>query len=216
LAIYDVITSYFEENLSFDSIELGSHAGKSSMMIAKALNDIRVLGSFYLVDPLFGIDEADWGQTCFKIKEDIPWNYAKKESFKKEVFQRVYKQVEWSIAPVMIGLTSYQFLPSFRGQVGVLFIDSDVHTREQCLAEELLSRQYMSQDSIVLFHDHGNYEGPVQACEELVSQGLYEYIPIDWEGIKSFVKENDLEKDNNSWHQTHEEMPCYLAALRRV
>lgn len=215
LGIYQAINSHFMGDRGC-ILETGGHAGKSSIAIARACRDAGIVGPYFILDPLYDIENASWDQTVQKSKDNIPWDYTKEENFVTETTELVKFHAGDMINVALIGKTSYDFLPRFDHKISVMFVDSDIHTKDQCVKEVELAKHLLKKDALVIFHDYGNFSGPVNAARELVSTGEFESFFIGWTEIIQFVKEHDLEKGNNSWHQTHEETPNYLGVIRKV
>ena len=70
---------------------------------------------------------------------------------------------------------------------------------------------------ILAFHDYGNqFTAIARWYDYLVGTGKYEPIAIDWDTIFDYVRDNNLEEGNSSWHERgSEEFPKFVGALKR-
>lgn len=169
--------------------EFGSHRGKSSMAIAFGLRD-NILS---LVEPEFN---------------DVNWD--------KEVYDRV-SGVNENVSVETMADNSLDVIPYISEHTSFVFIDSGVHD-DMVMDEVKGLEDRMKVGGIIAFHDFLNQFTAVErAYRYLLSTGKYEEIPINWEEIFSYVKENNLEDGNKSWHQYPElpYPPNFVGALRR-
>lgn len=117
----------------------------------------------------------------------------------------------------MIG-ESVGYLNGTNHNFSYVFVDSGSHQDGLPMAEAKLLEDRMARGGIIAWHDFGNqFREPKEAAEYLVSTGKYEWIDINWQPIFDFVNENDLEKDNQSWHQYPElpHSPNFVGAIKR-
>ena len=174
-----------------DCVELGSHKGKSSVMIAAATKGGKII--FHLVEPEFL--DADWMINVAKrIWELLPLN----------------NFIQWPNY-------STDILPKIE-KIAFLFVDSGDHGEEIVQSEKPLYEDKIVSGGIIAFHDFGNQFTAVARCyEQLIATGKYEPIEIDWPSILAYVKENNLEEGNQSWHLYPElpHSPNFVGALRR-
>lgn len=173
-------------------VELGSHKGKSSTMIASAMSS--KCGTLHLVEPEF-------------------INYEWELSVRNIIGSLLHIQ-----SFITDGRYSTSTLPSITDDLAFLFVDSGDHGEEIVQSEKPLYQDKMIKGGIVAFHDFGSQFTAVERCyEQLVSTGDYERIYINWQEIFDYVAEHNLEKGNNSWHQYPElpHPPNFVGALRR-
>lgn len=97
-----------------------------------------------------------------------------------------------------------------------VFVDSGSHQDGLPMQEVRLLEDRMVQGGIIAFHDwNSQFKEVKEASDYLVSTGKYEYIPINWDEINSYVDEHNLEEGNLSWHHTELKNPNFVGALRR-
>jgi hypothetical protein len=167
-------------------LELGSHKGKSGMSAALGLKD----GAFHLVDPIF---------------EDT--------NLSLEVCERVKSVGPTSI--VMVADYSTNVIGK-HNNLSYVFVDSGSHADGLPMQEVKMLEDRVKKGGIICFHDFGNQFWEVkEAADYLVETGKYEVLHIQWDPIRNYVKENNLEQGNNSWHMPGVEMPCFVGAVRR-
>lgn len=174
-----------------DFLELGSHKGRSSMCIAAAMPKVSRL---FLVEPEF--KDCDWAQ---------------------DVLGRVNKWIVGRLPAMGYGGYSLDIIPLFN-TLSFCFIDSGVHD-DMVTDECKLLEDRMFQGGIIAFHDYKNQFTAVErAYNYLLSTGKYEEIIINWDEIFEYVKENDLQDGELSWHVYHElpHPPNFIGALRRI
>lgn len=173
-------------------IELGSHRGRSSIMIASCINkDIQL----HLVEPEF--KNLEWANDVFN-RLDI-FNVRESITF-------------WANY-------STEVLPNF-DTISFLFVDSGNHGEEIVQSEKPIYENKIVKGGIIAFHDYGEksqFTAVVKCYNELVASGNYEPIEINWEEIFEYVKVNDLHDGPNSWHIYPElpHPPNFVGALRR-
>lgn len=169
-------------------VEFGVYKGKSAMSAAIVLTH----ALFYLVDPEF-----------------------KDQKFVEEVEKTLKKippsPIEFSFSEML----SVDWIKDNEQIFGYVFIDSGDH-QTYPLEEVKLLEDRMVKDGIIAFHDlNSQFIQVREAYDYLLSTGKYEEININWEEIISYVRENDLEKENNSWHHPEMEFPNFVGAVRR-
>lgn len=194
-------------------IECGSNAGKSGMAAAYGLSK----GDFYMIDPIFDLKNIEaWEHTIQGHPGNLPWGYAKEKGFKETVKNRILFASEKKVTPILCGTYSEKEL-LLHDNYSYIFIDSDNHQEERVTAELELVKNKMVKSGIIAFHDVDNqYIAPRQAIEKLIQSGEFENIEIDWDRIFNYVRENNLEEGNNSWHERgSEEFPKFVAAVRK-
>lgn len=168
--------------------EFGSYFGKSSMSAMVGFKK----GRFMLVDPIF---------------ED--------EKIFTDVLKRVYDKTK----DVGVGLTagySTDILPQL-SDISYVFVDSGDHGEELVQAEVKLLEDRIVPNGIIAFHDYKNQFTAVErGYNQLVATGKYEPIPIGWDEIISYVRENNLEEGNSSWHMPDNPFPNFVGAVKRL
>lgn len=144
-------------------------------------------GDFYLVDPLF-----------------------KDDNFCEEVM----KGKLFRINMVLVGDTSLNVIPR-HNNLAYVMVDSADHD-ELALEEVRQLEDRIMPNGIVAFHDlDSQFRHVRMAYDYLVETGKYEPIGIDWPTIVNYVRENNLEQGNDTWHHTELEFPCFVGAVRR-
>jgi len=194
-------------------IEAGSNAGKSGMSAAHGLPK----GKFYMIDPIYDLTNLEaWEHTIQGHPDNLPWGYAAAKGFKDKVKERILFASGKKVEPVLLGSYSEKEIP-LHGDYTYAFIDSDNHQMERVLAEINLLNPLMKSGAIIAFHDFGNqYISPREVHAQMISTGEWENISINWKEIFDYVRENNLEEGNNSWHEKgSEEFPKFVGALRR-
>lgn len=172
--------------------ELGTHKAKSSLA---AIYGLQGEHDFFLVEPEFKSNE--W---CLEVSETL---------------QAAKELLNHKITPTLINGYSQQFIIKF-DKYAYVFVDSGVHddlVMEEC---KMLEDRMLS-NGIIAFHDFGNqFTAVARAYDYLISTGKYESIQIDWTEIIEYVRENDLETGNNSWHvYAGNPFPNFVGALKR-
>lgn len=179
-------------------IELGTHKGKSGMAALYTLKRYEVTGGaviFILVDPIF---------------EDA------------NIIEEVYLSMQK--VNVIDGLITIDFKSTIsldeitkHDNYSYVFVDSGSHQDGLPMQEVKLLEDRMVQNGIIAFHDwDSQFKEVKEASDYLVSTGKYEYIPINWDKINSYVNENNLNDGNISWHHTELENPNFVGALKRL
>lgn len=167
-------------------LELGAYRGKSAMSALVSLKN----GIFYLVEPEFN-DEIEFNEMVIRL------------GYKNHVSINLIKAYSTDI------IGDYNNLC-------YVFVDSGSHQDGLPMREVTLLEDKVVQGGIVAFHDwNSQFKEVKEASDYLVSTGKYEYIPINWDEIISYVNENNLEEGNNSWHHTELKNPCFVGALKR-
>lgn len=169
-------------------IELGTHKGKSAMSAAYSLKP----GTFWLVDPIF--DDTDLTLDVLGV-----------------------------VSAFSDSRLHIRFIPDYSTNViqrddkyAYVMVDSGSHGDGLPMQEVKMLEDRVVPSGIIAFHDYESQFVEVkEAYDYLVGTGKYESIHIDWEEIKKYVGENDLEKGNESWHHNELEFPCFLGALKR-
>ena len=98
------------------------------------------------------------------------------------------------------------------------FIFSDAGIHDDTVMEECkLLEDRLVKEGIICFHDYKNQFTAVErAYHYLLSTGKFEEIEINWQPIIEYVRQGDLEANNNSWHIYEENpFPNFVGALRR-
>lgn len=173
-------------------VELGSHKGRSSTMIASCINEKISLN---LVEPEFS--KIEWAN---EISNNLNF-FNKKRNIKY-----------WANY-------STEVLGEFN-EISFLFVDSGNHGEEIVQSEKPLYQDKIISGGIIAFHDYGEksqFTAVKKAYEELVGTGLYEPIEINWEEIFDYVDKNNLEDLDNSWHLYPElpHPPNFIGAVKR-
>lgn len=169
-------------------LELGSFHGKSTMAASIALKK----GKFHMVDPIF---------------EDPITN---KEIGK--AVSRVSPHIDFTLIPNY----STVVIPRYNG-LSFVFLDSGDHGEDLVNAEVRSLEDRIRSGGILAFHDMGNQFTAVQrGYDYLLSTGKYTPININWDVIFNYVRGNNLEEGNTSWHEKgSEEFPKFVGALKR-
>lgn len=195
-------------------IECGSNAGKSGMSAAYGLPS----GKFYMIDPIFDLTNLEaWKHTIQGHPNNLSWGYVSDENFNDEVISRILFASDNKVEPILCGTYSEKELP-LHDNYSYVFIDSDNHQPERVNAEIEIVKNRMVKGGIISFHDFKNqYIAPREAHAQLIQSGEFEDIVIDWESIFDYVRENNLEDNNNSWHlKGSEEFPKFIGAVKRI
>ena len=170
-------------------VEFGTHKGKSAMALSVGLKD----GKFYLLEPEvaeLGIEYVD------KIEK-----YRDPQKF-------IINPSSWDSAGWLNCFTDEMF--------SYVFVDSGSHQDGLPMQEVKLLEDRIVQGGIIAFHDwNSQFKEVIEASDYLVGTGKYEYIPINWDEIISYVNENNLEEGNISWHHTELKNPCFVGAVKR-
>lgn len=199
------------------AIDLGAHAGKSSMMASSAMSRLKRNDLFCMVDLIYNIENPEWWNTYQgdqarkhgkDVRECIPWPIAKDP--RKITKIQVWHNLVSNLKVNLFAYSSLQFLEKYEGPFSYAFIDTDDHQEELVLAEVKALADKMAEGALVLLHDYGNYRGPIRAGQYLLNTGLYEEIKIDWRPVSNFVKERNLDEGNDSWAgPDHKHLGCF-------
>jgi hypothetical protein len=169
-------------------IELGSFHGKSAMSAAYSLKP----GMFWLVDPIFDDTELSL-----------------------DVMQRVVMFAETTLHIRTVPDYSTNVIEK-HDKYAYVMVDSGSHGDGLPMQEVKMLEDRVVSGGIIAFHDYNSQFVEVkEASDYLINTGKYETIQIDWEKIKDYVRENDLENGNTSWHHNELDFPCFLGALKR-
>lgn len=178
-------------------LELGTHKGKSAMVAASALQP----GVMYLVEPCFHPDHKDF----FGEQELVA------------ISDKIREASKGTIQPLFVGDYSTNVIPIFKNDLAFVFLDSGDHGEELVSEEVKMLEDRIMPGGILAFHDFGNqFTAVARWYEYLVNTGKYEEIKFDWGRIFDYVRENNLEEGNISWHEKgSEEFPKFVGALIR-
>lgn len=173
-------------------VELGSHKGKSGMSAAYVFGDY---GQLQLIDPIY----SDVSLAA-KVESGV------KSVSKHNLDVRCISGYSFDVIAPM-------------GNISYLFWDSGEHGGEVLEKEKMLIEDRIAVGGIVCSHDIGNqFSSQKEAMDYLVNTGKYEWIPINWQEIFDYMKENNItEEDNDSWH-TYPDLPHspnFVGAIRR-
>lgn len=175
--------------------EFGVFHGKSAMSALVSLKEYSVEGDkvqFILCDPIF---------SDLKLCESV-YNTFMRVCGNK-LMEYCFEQT--SSVDEILKRSNYSYV----------FIDSGDHQSLPMIEVKLLEDR-MIKDGVIAFHDLDSQFLQVrEAYDYLVSTGKYDTISIDWQQIIDYVRDNDLEKGNLSWHHNELEFPCFVGALRR-
>lgn len=169
---------------------LGSHKGKDSLAACVSLKK----GFFYLVDPIYEDNE---------IMQSVMGNVG-------SVIEKYNK------TPILVADYSYNVIDKYAPYTYV-FLDSGSHGDGLPMQEVKLLEEKVIEGGIICFHDFGNqFREPKEAAEYLVNTGKYEWIHINWDEIINYVRDNNLEDGNNSWHiYADNPFPNFVGAVKR-
>jgi len=169
-------------------IELGTHKGKSAIAALQTMKG----EMFVLVDPIFSDQQIvdDLGKTLASACHDYTVAY--------------------------VADFSTNVIPMHE-QYSYVFVDSGSHGDGLPMQEVKMLEDRIRPEGIIAFHDYLNQFVEVQkAYEYLLSTGKYEPINIPWNEIIPYVKENNLEVGNESWHIYHDNpYPNFVGAVKR-
>lgn len=175
-----------------EAMELGTYKGKSAI---SALYGFGENMGFYLVDPEFSNPEFEY-KTAMNI-------YLISGSGKGECWSRTIADISTNEIPK-------------HDKLAYVFVDSGTHADGLPMQEVKLLEDRIVPNGIIAFHDYDSQFIEVnQSYEYLISTGKYEEMPIPWQEILYYVKENDLENGNDSWHHQDIDFPCFVGALKR-
>lgn len=170
-------------------ISLGSHKGKDTIAATQALKD----GEMYLVDPIF--EDIDLAKEVIKVVGN---------NVKSRI--NIYLKAEYSTDAIK------KYAP-----YAYVFLDTGDHGEELVSTEVRLLEDTLIHGGIIAMHDFGNqFTAVARGYDYLLSTGKYEAIEVDWDTIFDYVRSNNLEEGNSSWHERgSEEFPKFIGALRR-
>lgn len=173
-------------------VELGSYKGKSCISAAYTLPRTGVR-MFHLVEPEFSSLSF-----CEEVKNTV----------------ELYCDPRF-IADYSTNVIGNKFvLPE---PYAYIFVDSGSHQDGLPMQEAKLLEDRVIPGGIIAWHDFKNqFREPAEAADYLVSTGKYEWIDIPWQEIIAYVKKNNLEEGNNSWHLYDDvPFPNFVGAVRR-
>lgn len=167
---------------------LGAHKGKDTLASSQTLKS----GKYLLVEPEFS--DAEWVKSVGKL------------------VSTGNPQMDYLLIPDY----SYNVIPQHE-KYAYLFWDSGEHGGTVLERETEMIKDCMIPGGIVCSHDIGNqFTQQTVAMEKLVATGNFEWINIPWDEIIPYVKENNLEEGNNSWHIYAENpYPNFVGAVKR-
>jgi len=170
-------------------LEMGTFKGKSAMAAIYGGNP----KEFILIEPMFG-QEVDCNELANRVSEATGKGV-------KLVFIKGY---------------STDYLRATSDMYSFVFSDAGSHQDGLPMEEVKLLEDKMLQGGVIAFHDwDSQFKEVKEASDYLVGTGKYEYISINWNDITTYVNENDLEANNQSWHHTEMKTPCFVGAVRR-
>lgn len=201
--------------------EMGSHRGKSGIAATIGLSHRDIPATtLHMVDPLYDMTNLEAWAHADQKHPDNAWQGAKADGFKEGILETIKASTaKFRLAKLHgdYSISAIHHLFAEYGPFSYVFIDSDQHQYELVHAECELLKDKMVMGGIIAFHDlFSQFSGVEQAYRELISTGKYEEVPIDWESIKAWVKDNGGEAGNSSWHHTDKEFPCFFGALCRI
>lgn len=170
-------------------IELGTHRGKSTSVAMIGLKK----GIFFLVEPEF--KDNEWQQSVYDLIQPL----------NKDVILDMWAAY------------STEILPKIQSKFSFVFWDSGIHQDGLPMQEALLLEDMVIPGGIIVLHDFRNqFREPAEAAEYLVRTGKYEWVDIDWNPIINYVRENNLEEGNKSWHVYDDRpFPNFVGAIKR-
>jgi len=212
IGIYNFVKQFLQTQEGI-AADLGSHGGKSSMFAALGLYEMGYEKDFNMVDLLYDPNNPDWATAYFGKFENVPWGFVNDPEFPEKWRKLVGLFCEDRVK--INGRSSLQFINE-NELFCYIFIDTDDHRPELVMSEAKALQDKMAPGGIVLFHDYKNqFIGPLRAVEYLESTGVYEIIEMDWNPIKAYVKEGDLEAGNNSWQDFEgDHYPIFVGGVR--
>lgn len=210
VGLYNTITLHLNPQLpAGTAVDLGAHAGKSSMVAARALTSLKRNDVFCCIDLLYDLTNEAWKNTVQGSSENLPWPHAKHPNFGGIVEKRVQNSCELPVGT--FGMSSLQFLtlPKVKEKADIIyaFVDTDDHETDLVMAEVEALCGLIVPGGLVFFHDFENqFIGPKTAHQAMIATGKFEDVPINWDDAIAFAKEYDLETNNDSWH-IYEDVP---------
>jgi len=200
---------------------LGSHAGKAALAAAYGISSGVCLffqHPYYLIDPIFDYSNLEaWKHSVQGHPDNSGWAYTKEDNFYNSLREKIAIVSERHLSANLVGSYSELEIPK-HNNIAYCFSDADSHQDGMPLREVKLLEDRMIKGGIIAFHDFGNqFCEPKEAAEYLISTGKYDWVDIDWEQIFYYVKENNLEEGNNSWHLYPDlpHSPNFVGAVKR-
>lgn len=177
-------------------VEMGCHKAKSTLVSLMAWCK-RDFHEFYLLEPEFNNTEF-----IVSVNNSV-------SKFRKEFGSETLclKRAEYST----------DFLPKHE-RYGYIMWDTGSHSHELVSQEKPLLEDKIIKDGILVMHDiNSQFIACTEAYNDLINSGKYEPLLFDWKEIFYYVKENNLEEGNQSWHLYPElpHPPNFIGALKR-
>lgn len=176
-------------------VEMGTAHGKSALVSLMAWEE-RDRHDFNLLEPL--------------IKDN---------SFLNEILKNIEGFKEIFGGKTICNIIDYystDFLPN-NDNYSYIMWDSGDHGEELVQKEKELLQERVIKGGIIVMHDlFSQFTACTRAYEQLIASGKYEPILYDWEEIISYVKENNLESGNKSWHHPEIPFPNFVGAVKRI
>lgn len=175
-------------------LECGTFHGKSAMAALIGLKDYEGndMVDFILVDPIFENHE---------VVKQVMENISVCDKNMGYAFESSYSTDE---------------IPK-HDDYCYCMIDSGSHQDGLPMQEARLLEDRMVQGGIMVWHDwNSQFKEVKEATDYLVGTGKYEYVPINWNEIVEYVRENDLESGNQSWHHSELDFPQFVGAVRKL
>lgn len=219
MVIYKAVVDYLKVplDLKLEAVDLGSHAGKSSMIGSAALHKLGRKDRFCMVDLIYNTNDPEWWDTYqgneakkagVNVKECIPWPIAN-DPKKLDKILIAHNSVS-GLRAVVYGQSSLNFLSQHKGPFSYVFIDTDDHRPDLVVREAEAIINKVEHGGLVFFHDYGNYPGPVAAGLWLKKSGKYEELDLDWTWASILVKSYSLDGGNDSWAPPeHKHVGCF-------
>lgn len=206
IVIHELVLEHLESVNGLWAIDLGAHAGKSSMMASSAMSKMGREDLFCMVDLIYDLNNIEWWDTYQgakareqrkHVKDLVPWPIANdpRKFTKIEMWHNSVSNLKVN----MFGMSSMEFLGKYKGPFSYAFIDTDDHNDALAMSEAKGIEDKMSPGALVIFHDYGNYRGPVNAGQYLAKTGKYEGININWRRARELVEQHGLDNGNDSW-----------------
>ncbi len=215
--LYKTIMMHLEAPDGAIAIDLGSHAGKSSITAIAALSEMGRKDYFHMVDPIYNLkNEEAWKDTIQGSADKMPWAHVHKPNFKEVIKTNIDKFSK--LQYMLLGISANQLFDKIRkSPISYIFIDSDDHQPERVEEECNKIEDLILPGGLVFFHDYKNqYIGPHLAAEYLVETGKYEEIQIDWGFAKNFTNAHNLEKGNDTWQSYEDMSTIFVGCVKRI
>ncbi len=176
-------------------LEMGTHKGKSAMA---AMCGLPQPALFFMLDPEF--KDEKWLEETHNAISEV-----------QTISERTL------VIRALIPEYSTDFLEKYKNLMfSWVFSDAGSHQDGLPMREVKLLEDRVVPGGIIAFHDfNSQFKEVRESYDYLLSTGKYEEVPIPWKEIVAFVKENDLEKNNKSWHHEELDFPCFVGALKR-